>query len=69
MNLGKFLGILAILGLPFGIIEGMWSEPTSRIFARSFDGSKSMWITLGIYYGFVLIMILLKKRNNEVKRK
>ena len=69
MNLGKLIGILVVLGLPFGILEGMWSEPSLRNFARSLNGSKSMWISFGIYYAIVFSTLFLKKRNNEVKRK
>jgi hypothetical protein len=69
MNLAKAIGMLVILGLPFAIIEGMWSEPTLRDFARSFNGSKSMWISLGIYYGIVLLIFVLKIRTKEVTRR
>ena len=69
MNLAKAIGMLVVLGLPFAIIEGMWSEPTLRDIARSFNGSKSMWISLSIYYGIVLLIFFLKIRIKEVVRK
>jgi hypothetical protein len=59
-TLGKGFVILIFIGLPFGILEGMWSEPSLREFARSFDGSRSMWILLCIYYGIVASIVFLK---------
>lgn len=69
MNLGKLIGILVVLGLPFGILEGMWSEPSLRNLARSLNGSKSMWILFGVYYLIVVLICLLKLRIKEVTRK
>ena len=63
------VGVLAILGLPFGVIEGMWAEPSLREFARSFDGSRSMWISLFVYYGVVIVIFFLKFQHNREPRK
>lgn len=65
----KAIGVLAILGLPFGIVEGLWSEPSLREFARSFDGSRSMWISFCIYYGIVAFIVFLKFYPNKGMRK
>lgn len=54
--LGKTLvcGYLAVL--PIALLEGMWSEPDMREYARMFDGSVAMWISFPIY---LLIVFLL----------
>ena len=68
MNIAlKIVGILGIIGLPFGLIEGMWSEPSMRDFARKFDGSVAMWASFVVYYS-VLAMIWLRKLSRDANR-
>ncbi len=63
----KSVAILGLIGLPFGLIEGMWSEPSMRGFARKFDGSVTMWILFVVYY-LILVTIWIRKIGHDAKR-
>jgi hypothetical protein len=65
MNLSKVISMVIILALPFGILEGMWSEPSLRGIARSLNGSKTMWIIFGVYYVILVLLFLVKSRSNK----
>ena len=68
MNIAlKTVGILGIVGLPFGLIEGMWSEPSMRSFARKFDGSPAMWASFVVYYS-IFVFIWLSKLRRDANR-
>jgi carbon starvation protein CstA len=64
----EVFNVIAVIGLvflPFGILEGMWSEPSLRGIARSFDGSRTMWIIFGSYYLILVVYFLVKSRSNK----
>ena len=46
---GKTLTCIILAALPLAILEGMWSDPDSRDFARKFDGSVAMWVSMSLY--------------------
>jgi heme/copper-type cytochrome/quinol oxidase subunit 2 len=47
--LGKTWLCVVLAILPFAILEGMWSEPKWREFARKFDGSTIMWTSFAVW--------------------
>jgi len=41
---------IALIGGPFGLMEGIWSDPFLRGFVRKFDGSLWIWVFFFFYY-------------------
>lgn len=52
----KTLTCAIFAALPIAVLEGMWSNPDTREFARKFDGSATMWISMSFYLLLILIL-------------
>jgi len=47
--LGKMWICVVLAGLPIALLEGLWSGPGTREYARMFDGSVAMGVAYSVY--------------------
>jgi hypothetical protein len=66
---GNTLACVSLAALPIAILDGMWSNPDTRDFARNFDGSVAMWISMSLYLLLILILWIRLVTRHDPREK